>query len=161
MTRQCPRCESRDVEPAGRTAGEGPSPVVEHYRCRACDREFGECSLDDRDDTTPGDPFDAVPVVEDPDPDAVDLAWERYGPTAVAGSGPVPDPTHEHRPPVTLEVPDWALQATRWRLAARDDPDPFTVAAILQEYVMPSITFETPEGDDAVEKLLDGRCRGE
>lgn len=99
-------------------------------------------------------PFDSIPTVDDPTGQELATARGRYSPEAVPKEGEIPDPYHEARQPVTLTVPEWAIEATRWRLEETEDVGRSKVKEILRDYVVAEPTFETEGGTDAIDELV-------
>lgn len=53
-----------------------------------------------------------------------------------------------------LVVPEWVIEATRWRLRQADEPSRSKAEQILVEYTYIRERFVTPDGCDAVTAVL-------
>jgi hypothetical protein len=103
-------------------------------------------------------PFDAMPTLEDPPERVRELAQVSLPPRAVPDAGPIPDYHHQHTVEAEITLPEWALEAARWRLVDHhdaDDLDRWRVEEILMEYAYTRERYLTPDGRDAVAVLLD------
>ena len=101
-------------------------------------------------------PFDEMPTLEDPPEEVRELGEHRLPPWAVPDEGPIPDWHHHHTVEREIAVPEWALEATRFRLSHNDpdDIDRWRVEEFLFEYAYITERFLTPDGRDAVDVLL-------
>ena len=106
-------------------------------------------------------PFDQVPVLEEPSEKDRRIASVNYSPDAIPEEGPMPDPHHQAVREVPHVVPEWALEAARWRLDRADDPGGGKVEMFLMEYAYVRERFVTPDGRDAVDFLLQEADDGE
>jgi len=117
---------------------------------READEESGDAV-----DTIP-EPFDTLPMIDDPTPEERENATFAFPPWAVPDEGPIPDYAFQHTVEHDLVVPEWALVATRYRLSAVDpeDLDRWRVEEVLMEDAAIHERFVTPDGRDAVDVLL-------
>lgn len=103
-------------------------------------------------------PFDDLPTIDEPTDEQRLHARVTIPPWAVPDEGPIPDVRYQIVVERELEVPEWVIEAVRWR-ASRRDPDKTIDRRILEEYLMEyayiSERFVTPDGRDAVDVLLD------
>ena len=102
-------------------------------------------------------PFDAMPTLEDPPDRLREFARVNYPPEAVPDEAPIPDVSHTHTEPVAVTVPEWALEALRWRLDHADARklDRWYVEEFIVEYAHAEEQYRTPDGRDAVDALLE------
>ncbi|SFH05311.1 hypothetical protein SAMN04488063_0020 [Halopelagius inordinatus] len=99
--------------------------------------------------------FDEIPTVENPSEETRYLAEIRFPPAARMDR--TPSQGYIVNRDVELEVPQWAVEAARWRLQQRENPTREDAAEFLHEFVAPRVTsFRTEDGRDAVEELIDG-----
>lgn len=112
-------------------------------------------------------PFDELPTVEAPTETERKRARRRFGPRAAPAHGPVVDPNHKRRYETPLWLPEWVLEAARWRVqrcadaGVVDRVDRGLVADWLLEYAQADEVFLTPDGRDAVDVILDEIRDGE
>ncbi|MFW6435610.1 MAG: hypothetical protein ACOCY1_04445 [Halovenus sp.] len=105
--------------------------------------------------------FEDVPRIEAGGA-TLDAARRRF-PKAVVPEGEpadgVPDPHHDFRPEVTIEVPDWVVATVAWQLSQQHKPDERALRDIVFECVQVAPTFVTTDGEALDELLLDGGDR--
>lgn len=101
-------------------------------------------------------PFDQVPVIDEPTDLQRELALRRFPPAVVPGVGPIADPNHQHVDVVDVPVPKWVLASVAWQLEQRDGgtADRSLVERLLMEYAYARERFRTQDGRDAVNVLL-------
>lgn len=101
-------------------------------------------------------PFDQMPTIDDPDDHYRQRGALLYPPEAIPDDGPIPDIHHTHTVEHDITVPDWALEAAKWRLshADQDDVGRQRVREYLTEYASITERFVTTGGRDAVAKVL-------
>ncbi|WP_049934731.1 hypothetical protein [Haloplanus natans] len=102
-------------------------------------------------------PFDAMPTLEEPPERLRQLARTNFPPEAVPDDGAIVDPTHQRTVEYEITVPEWVLEATRWRLSHTDteELDRWRVREFLSEYALVCEQYRTSDGRDAVDVLFD------
>jgi hypothetical protein len=145
------------------------SDVAEGYPTESNSRTRG---VTDDEPAIPA-PFDAIPTLDDAPDDIRSLARVRFPPAAVSDEGVIPDPHHHHITEHEITVPEWGLEAARWRLQRRVDCEDDETAAdtpaelprwrvegVLMGYAQLCEQFVTPDGGDAVAAVLEALEEG-
>jgi|GEM_PF-6771740 len=100
-------------------------------------------------------PFDELPTLDEPTESDRLVAGVTLPPRAVPDEGAIPDPFHNAVVEKDLVVPEWGLEAARWRLEQADDPGRGKAERILTEYAYIRERFVTTDGRDAVDAVLE------
>ena len=116
-------------------------------------------------------PFDAVPTIDEPTDFDREIASASLPPRAIPDEGPMPDYCHQHTVTREIVVPEWGLEAARWRLQSRldrdgedyegnelpdtpDELDQWRIEEALMGYAQLRERFVTPDRRDAVDVVL-------
>lgn len=91
----------------------------------------------------------------DPTDEEREHARMFYAPEQVPDEGAIPETGYSVHVGVTVETPEWAIDAVRWRLSHTDDPSERNVEALLHEYVQVHETYVTEDGEPVADILLD------
>lgn len=99
--------------------------------------------------------FEDVPRIEDPDEVDQYAATRNFPSEVVSVDGPVPDPRHNYKTSVTVEVPDWVVYSVEAQLKHYDVVDEGRAEDVLLETVQIYANHVTEDGDRVVDLVLD------
>lgn len=90
--------------------------------------------------------FADVPRIENPTDEERQGARYTFPPEVVPDEGPIPDPHHQIRKPVTFDLPLWVLESMAYRFRQADEPPTrFDVESMAFDYAQPRSRFTVGE----------------
>jgi len=99
--------------------------------------------------------FDDVPRIENPKPINRWAASQQFPAVVVPADGPIPDPHHDYRASMTVEVPDWIVYSVETMLEGYDDLNEGDVEDMLLDFVQLHPDYVTSDGRSVFDVVLD------